>query len=479
MDTKKLRQKILDLAIHGKLVPQDPNDEPASVLLERIRAEKERLIAEGKIKRSKKSSASDTSHYENVPFDVPKGWCWVHLKDIASFGGGKTPSMENKEYWDNGTHLWVTSKDMKTSVINDSMMKISDEALKTMQVYQPGTLLMVTRSGILKRMLPLAILGKRATVNQDLKTISIVTPILPIYVFYTILANESMILRDYHKDGTTVDSINFDKFVEMSIPLPPQNEQKRIVDAIEHYLSLIEDIKHSEDDILVCIDSAKSKILDLAIHGKLVSQDANDEPASELLKRINPKAVASCDNPQYEQIPDGWSVCALDYIADILNGYAFKSDKYVDNGIRVIRIMNVQDGYIEDDSPKYYPMELLQEIKNYILNDGDLLMSLTGNVGRVGVISKQFLPAALNQRVACIRITAEINKEYLYYVFLSNTFKKDSVKSSKGVAQLNMSTEWLKQYKICIPPYNEQIRIVSKVKELFSQLEMIEKSLQA
>lgn len=414
-----------------------------------------------------------------MPFDVPKGWCWVHLKDIASFGGGKTPSMENKEYWDNGTHLWVTSKDMKTSVINDSMMKISDEALKTMQVYQPGTLLMVTRSGILKRMLPLAILGKRATVNQDLKTISIVTPILPIYVFYTILANESMILRDYHKDGTTVDSINFDKFVEMSIPLPPQNEQKRIVDAIEHYLSLIEDIKHSEDDILVCIDSAKSKILDLAIHGKLVSQDANDEPASELLKRINPKAVASCDNPQYEQIPDGWSVCALDYIADILNGYAFKSDKYVDNGIRVIRIMNVQDGYIEDDSPKYYPMELLQEIKNYILNDGDLLMSLTGNVGRVGVISKQFLPAALNQRVACIRITAEINKEYLYYVFLSNTFKKDSVKSSKGVAQLNMSTEWLKQYKICIPPYNEQIRIVSKVKELFSQLEMIEKSLQA
>ena len=106
-------------------------------------------------------------------------------------------------------------------------------------------------------------------------------------------------------------------------------------------------------------------------------------------------------------------------------------------------------------------------------------MSLTGNVGRVGVISKQFLPAALNQRVACIRITAEINKEYLYYVFLSNTFKKDSVKNSKGVAQLNMSTEWLKQYKICIPPYNEQIRIVSKVKELFSQLDTIEKSLQA
>ena len=98
MDTKKLRQKILDLAIHGKLVPQDPNDEPASVLLERIRAEKETLIKEGKIKRAKKATtSSDTPHYENVPFEVPDGWCWIRLKDIASFGGGKTPSMEKSE----------------------------------------------------------------------------------------------------------------------------------------------------------------------------------------------------------------------------------------------------------------------------------------------------------------------------------------------------------------------------------------------
>ena len=239
MDTKKLRQKILDLAIHGKLVPQDPNDEPASVLLERIRAEKERLIAEGKIKRSKKSATSDTSHYENVPFDVPEGWCWCTISDIAFFGGGKTPSMENREYWDNGKHLWVTSKDMKSNVINDSMMKISDEAIKIMQVYQPGTLLMVTRSGILRRMLPLAILGKTATVNQDLKTINIVAPVIPNYVFYTILANESMILKDFHKDGTTVDSINFEKFVELPIPLPPIGEQKRIVDIIDTYLGIV------------------------------------------------------------------------------------------------------------------------------------------------------------------------------------------------------------------------------------------------
>lgn len=157
MDTKKLRQKILDLAIHGKLVPQDPNDEPASVLLERIKAEKERLIKEGKIKKSKKSvKTSDTPHYENVPFEVPEGWVWCKLEDIVSFGGGKTPSMDNKEYWDNGKHLWVTSKDMKCSHITNSLMKITEKALEGMTLYKKGTLLVVTRSGILRHTLPLS-----------------------------------------------------------------------------------------------------------------------------------------------------------------------------------------------------------------------------------------------------------------------------------------------------------------------------------
>ena len=190
MDTKKLRQKILDLAIRGKLVPQDPNDEPASVLLERIRAEKERLIKEGKIKRSKKST-SDTPHYENdVPFEVPESWEWVRLSDIAYFGGGKTPSMDEKRYWQNGRNLWVTSKDMKCDRISNSLLKISDEALAIMTQYNPGTLLMVTRSGILRHSLPIALLEKNATVNQDLKTISFYKGDIAEYIFYAIKANE-------------------------------------------------------------------------------------------------------------------------------------------------------------------------------------------------------------------------------------------------------------------------------------------------
>ena len=143
-----------------------------------------------------------------MPFDIPDSWEWIRLSDIASFGGGKTPSMNVKSYWDNGRNLWVTSKDMKRYRIDDSIMKISDEALSIMNQYEPGTILIVTRSGILRHSLPVAILDKKATVNQDLKTISLFLKELNPYIFLTIKANESFILKEYHKDGTTAHPTN-------------------------------------------------------------------------------------------------------------------------------------------------------------------------------------------------------------------------------------------------------------------------------
>ena len=409
---------------------------------------------------------------------MPEGWCWIRLKDIASFGGGKTPSMENKEYWDNGTHLWVTSKDMKTSLINDSMMKISDEALKTMQVYQPGTLLMVTRSGILRRMLPLAILGEKATVNQDLKTISIVAPILPIYVFYAILANESMILRDYHKDGTTVDSINFDKFVEMPIPLPPQNEQKRIVDAIEHYLFLIEDIKHSEDDILVSIDSAKSKILDLAIHGKLVPPDPTDEPASELLKCINPKAIASCDNPQYGKVPLSWVISTVGEV------FAINPKTHVEDDTEAafVPMTCVADGYCNTFE---YECRKWGDIKKGFVHfqDNDVAVAKISPCmeNRKSVVFHD-LPNGIGAGTTELNVfrCKEILPDYSLLYFKSQMFIGSCVGTYNGVVgQQRVAKSFIQELPIGIPPYNEQLRIVSKVNDIFSRLDMIEKSLQA
>ena len=151
----------------------------------------------------------------------------------------------------------------------------------------------------------------------------------------------------------------------------------------------------------------------------------------------------------------------------ILNGFAFKSSKYVDSGIRIIRIANVQKGYVEDEKPAFYPDSEEPLIRDYMLKENDLLLSLTGNVGRVALLDKKWLPAALNQRVACLRIKDDrIIKDYLYFALLSDKFENDCIKSSKGIAQKNMSTEWLKDYEIPLPSEQRQREIVSSLKHL-------------
>lgn len=149
-------------------------------------------------------------------------------------------------------------------------------------------------------------------------------------------------------------------------------------------------------------------------------------------------------------------------VCEVLNGFAFKSDQYVESGIRIIRIANVQKGYIEDSSPAFYPMDSI-EAKKYQLKENDLLMSLTGNVGRVGLLTSNFLPAALNQRVACLRIkdSSTLEKAYLFHVLNSDFFEQKCIESANGVAQKNMSTEWLKEYEIPLPPLDEQRRIAA------------------
>ena len=163
----------------------------------------------------------------------------------------------------------------------------------------------------------------------------------------------------------------------------------------------------------------------------------------------------------------GWDYKKLGELVQVLNGYAFKSSLYENQGIRVLRITNVQKGNIVDDDPKYYPLSLTDEIRNYLLKENDLLMSLTGNVGRVGLLTKEMLPAALNQRVACLRILSNgLNLGFLFHYLNSDKFEQDAVLSAKGIAQKNMSTEWLKDYKQPLPPISVQQTIVSELDKI-------------
>ena len=169
---------------------------------------------------------------------------------------------------------------------------------------------------------------------------------------------------------------------------------------------------------------------------------------------------------------EGWDYRKLGDVCAVLNGFAFKSGKYADSGTRVIRITNVQKGFIVDDDPKYYPSKEMQGLNQYILKENDLLMSLTGNVGRVGLLQKELLPAALNQRVACLRIKdSSLSLRFLFHWLNSTVFEQDAIFSASGIAQKNLSTEWLKSYKIGIPPLSEQQHIIEELDLLSSIIE--------
>ena len=388
---------------------------------------------------------------------LPEGWVWCKLEDIATFGGGKTPSMDIKEYWNKGKNLWVTSKDMKNDSIHDSLMKITDEALNIMTQYEKDTLLVVTRSGILRHTLPIAILEKNATINQDIKSIMPLNGIIPKFLFYAIKANENIILTEYHKDGTTVDSIDFDKFKCLPIPLPPINEQKRIITEVLKVSASIDCIDCGKADLYITIAQAKSKILDLAIHGKLVPQDPTDEPASELLKRINPKAEITCDNGHYQKLPEGWVITSMQTLCALVDGEK-------QNGIERI---NLDVKYLRGEreakvltSGKYTAANTL-----LILVDGEN----SGEVFRAPVDGYQ------GSTFKQLSIHEEVYTDYVLQVI--NLHLKTLRENKVGSAIPHLNKKLFKAINVPIPPYEEQKRIVNAINKTFTILDTIMENL--
>ena len=224
---KRLDKKIFDLAIRGKLVPQDPTDEPASDLLKHIAA------------TSHKSPCKNHETTLNPPFKIPESWQWVRLKELGVFCGGHTPSMSNPNFWD-GDVLWVSSKDMKSKYITDTQMKVSQLGAEKLNILEPGTLLMCTRSGILRRTFPIAIAKRELTINQDQRALTLRLPEMVEYIYVALKSLEPTILLNYKKAGTTVESIIWNKFIDLPIPLPPLAEQKRIVAKVEELMTLLQ-----------------------------------------------------------------------------------------------------------------------------------------------------------------------------------------------------------------------------------------------
>lgn len=469
MDTKKLRQKILDLAIRGKLVPQDPNDEPASVLLERIRAEKERLIKEGKIKRSKKSASDDEIE---APFEIPESWEWRKLGDIGTWQSGATPNRLNKDYY-GGDIPWLKTGDLNDGFIYDIPESITTKALEetSVKLNPSGSVLIAMYGATIGKV---GILTYPATTNQACCACSEYLGVEKMYLFYFLLSHkEDFIMLG---GGGAQPNISKEKIVETLFPLPPLAEQKRIANEIERWFTLIDELESNEGDLLKAIDKAKSKILDLAIHGKLVPQDPNDEPAIDLLKRINPK-FESCDEEECPfAIPHSWCWTTLGSIGKWQSGATpsrLQKD-YYGGEIPWLKTGDLNDGFIYN-IPETITQKAIEETSVKLNPTGSVLIAMYGaTIGKIGILS---CPATTNQACCACAEFYGIEQMYLFYFLLSH--KDYFVMLGGGGAQPNISKEKIIGTKIPIPPIEEQLRIVAKIEELFSVLDSIKESLEA
>ena len=454
MDTKKLRQKILDLAIRGKLVPQDPNDEPASVLLERIKAEKERLIKDGKIKRSKKTAkASDTPHYENVPFEIPSSWEWTTLGEVFTLQAGKN----------------ITAKDISDK--EDSEHRFPCYGGNGLRGYvcsynRNGRFPLIGRQGALCGNINFAEGLFYATEHAVVVETYCKTDVE--WAVHTLIhLNLNQYATSTAQPGLSVSTIN-----EVLIPLPPIEEQRRIVRCLNKWNTLIGQIEQGKVDLQTTIKQTKSKILDLAIHGKLVPQDPNDEPASELLKRINPKAEFACDNGHYENLPDSW------YLTDIKSIFTINpKNKVADDVIAgFVPMTNIADGYSNEFR---FESKLWGDIKKGFTHfaEGDIVVAKISPCleNRKSVIVTS-LPNGIGAGTTELFVFRSqcVLAEYGLYFFKSDLFINHCVGTFNGVVgQQRISKSIIESIKFPLPPISEQKRIVDAIHTVFAKLDTI------
>ena len=479
MDTKALRQKILDLAIHGKLVPQDPNDEPASVLLERIKAEKERLIKEGKIKRSKKSAkTSDTPHYENVPFEIPNSWVWTTIEEICSkIGSGSTPRGSN--YSANGIPFFRSQNVYNDRLVYDDIKYISEEVhqkMKGTEVLANDLLLNITGGS----------LGRCAVVPADFNCgnvsqhVCIMRSVLVEPEYFHALVLSSYFAKSMKITGSGREGLPKYSLEQMAFPLPPLSEQQRIVMEIEKLFALIDQIEHSKVNLQTIIKQTKSKILDLAIHGKLVPQDPNDEPAIELLKRINPD-FTPCDNGHSRKLPQGWYSVTVNEACSIIGGVSYNKADIQDTGIRVLRGGNIQGGKVIDCFDDVFIPLSYQNNDNQVQHGDIIVVASTGSqtlIGKTGFADRDIPKTQIGAFLRIVRSKQKTLSPYIRLIFQTDAYKDYIRNVAKGSNINNVKNAHLQNYQICLPPLEEQQRIVQKIEELFSFLDDIQTALE-
>lgn len=518
---EKLRALILDLAVRGKLVMQHPNEENASELVKTYRKMK---FSSVKIGRGKKVKVSEQIQQAELPFKLPANWAWVRLFDIGALSGGMTPSMNRSDFW-NGDIVWLSPKDIKSDELVDSELKISQLGLhKTgLELYPPGSLFMVARSGILQRTFPVSINRVAATANQDLKVLIPYLGGQERYLQIMFRGLTGFLLRNMVKTGTTVQSLKYAEFEQQPFPIPPLAEQHRIVAKVDELMALCDAMeagtyeaieahellvgnllttltrsKNAEElagnwariethfDTLfiteASIDQLKQTILQLAVMGKLVPQDPNDEPASELLKRISKEIAAYSKSegirpPQPDRIeagtepftlPDSWQWTRLCSLFRVITDGDHQPPPKADSGVAFLTIGNVTTGTLDFEGCRLVPEAYFQSLAPYRTPaKGDILYTVVGaTYGRPAIVETD-RDFCVQRHIAILKPVENTDLQYMAWLLSSPLVYEQASKSTTGTAQPTIALRPLRNFAVPLPPLPEQRRIAAKIDELF------------
>ena len=529
MDTKALRKKILDLAIRGKLVPQDPNDEPAEVLLERIREQKQQMFKEGKLKKKDIKNdtiifkGEDNLHYEKfqdgtvkciedeIPFEVPEGWSWCRLRDLLNVCSSKRVLQSD---WKNeGIPFYRAREIVKLSendfVENDLFISKENylELEKNYGIPQSGDLMV---SGV-------GTIGKVYIVKPEdqfyYKDASVLCfenrNKMLVSKFAKILLESSFVqsqMRENSK-GTTVDTITISAAMNYLCIVPPQNEQVRIVAAVQQAIVKVNEIQFNKDNLHSTITILKAKILDLAIRGKLVPQDPNDEPASVLLERIRAEKeelikhgkikrdkkesviFKGDDNSYYERVgdiisniddeipfelPQNWEWSRLQTICYPITDGTHKTPTYSDSGYIFLSAKNITTGKINWNDIMYIPKSLHDELYSRVSPKmNDILLAKNGTTGVAAIVDRE-CEFDIYVTLALLRVVNNnISSQYLLKIIASDTIQDYFKSSLKGIGVPNLHLEHIRTTLIPIPPINEQNKIAERIYQYYSLLDSI------
>jgi type I restriction enzyme S subunit len=522
---KKLRELILELAVRGKLVPQDPNDEPASELLKRIQAEKAKLIAEGKLKKEKPFAPISS---DEILFELPHTWVWSRLSDVGFTQTGTTPSKSDLNAF--GTDVpFIKPGDIYPNYVEYENEGLSTEGAINGRVALAGSLLMVCIGTIGK----CNIIEKDCSFNQQINSL---TP-FQLNSRYLLIATRANFFQNecwLNSSSTTLSILNKGKWEQIGLPIPPIAEQHCIVAKVDELMKLCDQLEQQHSnaqeahetlvsqllatltqsqnatefnanwqriyahfDVLftteASIDSLKLTLLQLAVMGKLVKQDPNEEPASELLKRIQTEKakliaegkikkektlvpITEVEKPF--ELPESWEWSKLGSIAKKLTDGSHNPPRDSGSGIPMLSSQNVNFGFINFDNPSRYVTEgdFLTENSRTKLEVDDVLLTIVGSLGRAAVIEKDSPKFVLQRSVAAIK-TGLLPKYLCLQLgapFCIDYFEENG----KGTAQKGVYLGQLAEMLITVPPLSEQRRIISKVEALMLLSDQLKTSIQ-